>query len=262
MITSAGLRVFPRPAAQRYEGWFARSFAEGADALRRLVQAGIEPDVARLSDEAETRMSLALGGTAADRPGRAALLRARGYGGGCLLICGWEDAADAIARRRRRRRECCDARARCRSAAAGAGLARRPLRRPAPARRPARPRRARRDARDRDDLVEPRGAARRRDAGARGRAGGAARRLPRLPPLRDGRLAVLHGARGAGPRRSARSVARGEGAPRPTRSSRPAARSRTTTRSAPTTRPGWPAEVGPLGHDLLRMVKERCDPAG
>ena len=56
VITSVGLRVFPRPAAQRYEGWFVHSFAEGADVLRRLVQAGIEPDVARLSDEAETGM--------------------------------------------------------------------------------------------------------------------------------------------------------------------------------------------------------------
>ena len=62
VITSVGLRVFPRPAAQRYEGWFVRSFAEGADVLRRLVQAGIEPDVARLSDEAETAMGRALGG--------------------------------------------------------------------------------------------------------------------------------------------------------------------------------------------------------
>jgi alkyldihydroxyacetonephosphate synthase len=100
-ITSVALRVFPRPAVERYEGWFVRSFAEGADALRRLVQAGVEPDVARLSDEAETQMSLALGGTVGltGRAGRA-LLRARGYGGGCLLICGWEDTADAIARRR------------------------------------------------------------------------------------------------------------------------------------------------------------------
>ena len=62
VITSVGLRVFPRPAAQRYEGWFVRSFAEGADVLRRLVQARIEPDIARLSDETETAMGRALGG--------------------------------------------------------------------------------------------------------------------------------------------------------------------------------------------------------
>jgi alkyldihydroxyacetonephosphate synthase len=101
VITSVGLRVFPQRPAQRYEGWFVRSFAEGADALRRLVQAGIEPDVARLSDEAETTMGQALGGAGGlkGQAGRA-LLRARGYSGGCLLICGWEDDAAAIARRR------------------------------------------------------------------------------------------------------------------------------------------------------------------
>jgi alkyldihydroxyacetonephosphate synthase len=101
VITSVGLRVFPRPAAQRFEGWFVRSFAEGADALRRLVQAGIEPDVARLSDEAETKMGQALGGGGGlkGQAGRA-LLRTRGYADGCLLICGWEDDAAAIARRR------------------------------------------------------------------------------------------------------------------------------------------------------------------
>ena len=81
VITSVGLRVFPLPAAQRFEGWFVRSFAEGADALRQLVQAGLEPDVARLSDEAETRMGLALGGTrraqGPGRPGAAARARLR-----------------------------------------------------------------------------------------------------------------------------------------------------------------------------------------
>ena len=48
----------------------------------------------------------------------------------------------------------------------------------------------------------------------------------------------------------------------PTRSSRPAARSPTTTRSAPTTRRGCRRRSGALGHDVLRVLKERCDPAG
>jgi alkyldihydroxyacetonephosphate synthase len=111
-ITSVALRVFARPAAQRYEGWFVHSFGEGADALRQLVQAGLAPDVARLSDEAETRMAFALAGTGgvAAEAGRG-LLRLRGIAslrvspaspgaGGCVLICGWEGDADAIARRR------------------------------------------------------------------------------------------------------------------------------------------------------------------
>jgi alkyldihydroxyacetonephosphate synthase len=54
------------------------------DALRRLVQAGLAPDVARLSDEEETRLNVALAGTGA--VGRA-ILRGR-----CLLVTGWEGA--------------------------------------------------------------------------------------------------------------------------------------------------------------------------
>ena len=101
VITSVGLRVFPLPAAQRFEGWFVHSFAEGADALRQLVQAGLAPDVARLSDEAETRLGQALagGGGLKGQAGRA-LLRTRGYAEGCLVICGWEGDAAGIARRR------------------------------------------------------------------------------------------------------------------------------------------------------------------
>lgn len=101
VITRVALRVFPLPSARRYEGWFFRSFAEGADALRALAQQGAAPDVARLSDEAETRLSLALAGTGGlkARAG-GALLRARGYAAGCLLVAGWEGSAEAVARRR------------------------------------------------------------------------------------------------------------------------------------------------------------------
>ena len=61
------------------------------------------PDVARLSDEEETRMSLALAGVHGlkDRLGRA-YLGARGYGRGCLAILGFEGAADEVSARRRR----------------------------------------------------------------------------------------------------------------------------------------------------------------
>ena len=97
VLTEITLRVRPAPAATRYEAWFAHSFGEGADALRRLAQAGLSPDVARLSDEDETRLSLALAGT--PKLVRA-LLGARGYRDGCLMILGWEDRPEAIARRR------------------------------------------------------------------------------------------------------------------------------------------------------------------
>jgi alkyldihydroxyacetonephosphate synthase len=91
VITEVALRVRPVVSEKRYEGWFFRSFEEGYEALRGLVQAGVAPAVARLSDEAETAMSLALaGGHGLKAKVGPAVLRARGYGEGCLVICGWE----------------------------------------------------------------------------------------------------------------------------------------------------------------------------
>jgi alkyldihydroxyacetonephosphate synthase len=101
-ITQVALQVRPSADARRYEGWFARSFADGVAALRALEQDGVAPDVARVSDEDETRVSLALAGPGGPGP-RAALAAARalGYGGGCLVVLGWEGAAGRIADRRR-----------------------------------------------------------------------------------------------------------------------------------------------------------------
>jgi alkyldihydroxyacetonephosphate synthase len=82
VLTRVALRVRPLPSAVRHEGWAFPSFAAGADALRGLVQAGLAPDIARLSDEEETRISLALAGG-----GRLAQLA---LGGRCLLVLGWE----------------------------------------------------------------------------------------------------------------------------------------------------------------------------
>ena len=86
-----------------YEGVFFEGFAAGVQALRTLAQQHATPDVARLSDEPETRMSLALAGAGGvkGRLGRA-YLAARGYGDGCLAILGFEgDVKDVAARRTR-----------------------------------------------------------------------------------------------------------------------------------------------------------------
>jgi alkyldihydroxyacetonephosphate synthase len=100
VITLAGLRARPAPASTRYEGWFFRSFAEGVEAFRSLEQDGSPVDVARLSDEAETRMSLAMADSEGLRARAGArYLRLRGYDGGCLAILGWEGDEDGIARR-------------------------------------------------------------------------------------------------------------------------------------------------------------------
>ena len=72
VITEVTLRVRPRPQQQRYDAYALPGFAAGTEALRELEQAGAAPDVARLSDEEETRISLAL----ASHPAATRLLRA------------------------------------------------------------------------------------------------------------------------------------------------------------------------------------------
>ncbi len=107
VITEATLSVRRAPSDRRYEGWSFRSFDEGAEAFRVMEQGGAAPDVARLSDESETRLSLAL--AAAGASGRRAsakrragerYLRARGHEGGCIAILGWEGERREVGRRR------------------------------------------------------------------------------------------------------------------------------------------------------------------
>jgi alkyldihydroxyacetonephosphate synthase len=62
VITAVTLRVHP-VADDRYEGWLVPDFETGCEILRQLEQSGMAPDVARLSDEDETRYTLALAGT-------------------------------------------------------------------------------------------------------------------------------------------------------------------------------------------------------
>ena len=101
VITETALRVSAAPQVRHYEGFFFRSFAEGAEAFRHAVQEHAAPDVARLSDEDETRLTLSLAGRSGllARAGTA-YLGARGYGEGCLAIVGWEGTPDDVDRRR------------------------------------------------------------------------------------------------------------------------------------------------------------------
>src|SRR2546421_8075802 len=91
VITEATLDVRPLPDARRYEGWSFRGFAAGVEAFRGLEQEHGRPDIARLSDEEETELAVALSntGSAGDRAARA-YLKARGHGRGCLVILGFE----------------------------------------------------------------------------------------------------------------------------------------------------------------------------
>jgi alkyldihydroxyacetonephosphate synthase len=102
VVCDATLRIRPAPAARRYEAWSFSSFAEGCDAFRVLEQADAAADVNRLSDEDETRLTMALGssGSTKERLGRR-YLRMRGHEGGCLAIVGFEGSDEEVEDRRR-----------------------------------------------------------------------------------------------------------------------------------------------------------------
>lgn len=62
VLTEVTVRVRPVPAATAYGAWTFPDFAAGATAFREATQRGIRPTVLRLSDENETRVNAALGG--------------------------------------------------------------------------------------------------------------------------------------------------------------------------------------------------------
>lgn len=117
VIAEVVLRLLPAPALRLYEGVFFKDFSAGAQALRAMAQEHCAPAVARLSDEAETRMSLALAnagshaaagsrlstaaGSAKRRLGQV-YLGARGYAEGCLAILGFEGTQEEVEHRRKR----------------------------------------------------------------------------------------------------------------------------------------------------------------
>ncbi|WP_295010608.1 FAD-binding oxidoreductase [uncultured Microbacterium sp.] len=59
VITEVRVRVHPLPAERIRESWSFTDFGAGVDALRQVAQHGGGPTVLRLSDEAETGVSLA-----------------------------------------------------------------------------------------------------------------------------------------------------------------------------------------------------------
>ena len=103
VIGELSLRVRPAPRERFYDGYFFTDFAAGVEGLRSLSQQHALPEVARLSDEQETRTSLALAGSGGVKGtvGRA-YLGARGYGRGCLAVLGFEGAPGEAAARRKR----------------------------------------------------------------------------------------------------------------------------------------------------------------
>lgn len=116
VITEVTVRVQPIPARRDYRGVLLPSFERGIDLIRALVQAGLTPAVARLSDTAETEalmamrkapentlksffekfvMRLLMRGPAAASPSRCLLIL--GYEGSPSDVLGdWERARELI----------------------------------------------------------------------------------------------------------------------------------------------------------------------
>lgn len=89
VITSVTVRVRPVPEVTRYEAWRVDSFAAGLVAVRALVQSGAAPTVLRLSDEAETAVGLSQPGAVGEA-----------FGTGCQILTGYEGSAHRVDRLR------------------------------------------------------------------------------------------------------------------------------------------------------------------
>jgi alkyldihydroxyacetonephosphate synthase len=101
VITEVTCRVRPAPDHRHYEGWIAADFEQGRVIVRELAQRDEAPDVLRLSDEEETRVSLELAGTEGfQKRALETYLSLRRRRGGCLMICGWEGERGSSRRRR------------------------------------------------------------------------------------------------------------------------------------------------------------------
>jgi alkyldihydroxyacetonephosphate synthase len=102
VVTEVTLRVRRIPATRQYEGWVLPTWDAGLEVLRRIAQDGPRPDIIRLSDPDETRVSLALSGTGGlKRRALEAWLKLRGASGGCLLVVGYESSPGDVRQRRR-----------------------------------------------------------------------------------------------------------------------------------------------------------------
>ena len=102
VVTEVTLRVRPRPAERHYEGWMLPSWEHGLKALRTLAQRRDHPDITRLSDQAETQISLSLSGSGGlAKRLLTAYLRRPHVADGCLVIVGFEGDADDVRHRRR-----------------------------------------------------------------------------------------------------------------------------------------------------------------
>ena len=97
VIPDVDVRIRPAPAMRRYEAWIAEDSRSGNEIMRDLAQAGLLPTIARVSDDAETRVSLA-SAVPSGVAGSAfkGYLGLRGRSGGSLVIVGIEGTSDHV----------------------------------------------------------------------------------------------------------------------------------------------------------------------
>jgi alkyldihydroxyacetonephosphate synthase len=101
VIPDVTVRVQPAPGVRRYEAWIAESFDAGTEIVRGLAQGPGLPEIIRVSDEEETEGTLALNGPRGIS-GRLfdGYLGVRHRRGGALVIVGFEGDEESTARRR------------------------------------------------------------------------------------------------------------------------------------------------------------------
>jgi alkyldihydroxyacetonephosphate synthase len=101
VITEVTVAAHRKPQASHYEGWMFRDFPSAVHFLREMIQSGMAPQVVRLSDDEETRITLAMAGMSGIKGGLFNLFR--GFNrlrNGCLCIFGWEGERAEINLRR------------------------------------------------------------------------------------------------------------------------------------------------------------------
>lgn len=69
IITRARLKIYPQPAARRYRAIRFQKLEYGVEALRRVMQSGLQPDVLRLYDELDSMLIFSKSKTSAKSAG-------------------------------------------------------------------------------------------------------------------------------------------------------------------------------------------------
>jgi alkyldihydroxyacetonephosphate synthase len=104
IITELTMHVVPKPERRRYEAWHLPDFRSGVEAVRRLTQENARPTVLRLSDEIETFINA--GQSSAPGEGIEEDVDVQSTpSGGCLLLTGFEGSERLVSDTRARAAE-------------------------------------------------------------------------------------------------------------------------------------------------------------